>query len=411
MNGTEIDYQAVFESLPAAVTLLTPELVIVDVNRTLLALTGRRKEQLLGRYLFEAFPDADPEGRAEHNIRSSLERVLETHLPDSMVVQRYDVEMRDRPGVFEERYWSVLNAPVLGPDGKVMLLIHRSEEVTELVRAAAVTAEPPGEGDRDRRIEAELYARAAELQRVNDLLRKAHARESEVALALQRSMLPAPQQVGHCRSAVRYRPALGNLNVCGDWYDLVELPGDRVAVAVGDVVGHGLAAAGVMGQLRSALTAASRVSEGPAQALEVLGLYARLVEGAESTSAVTVFIDWKTHQLAYSSAGHLPPLLRHRDGSVEALDQATDPPLGARPEHVPRPQARCPFTEGETLVLYTDGLIERRREDIDAGIDRLSAALSRYDDGDPDKLADILLTEVLPPDGRSDDVALVIVVL
>lgn len=92
--------------------------------------------------------------------------------------------------------------------------------------------------------------------------------------------------------------------MAGDWYDLVDLPGDRIAVAVGDVVGHGLYAAGVMGQLRSALTAASLVPEGPARALEVLGLYARTVDGAENATVATAFVDWEKHTITYSSAGH-----------------------------------------------------------------------------------------------------------
>lgn len=222
-------------------------------------------------------------------------------------------------------------------------------------------------------------------------------------------MLPAPTPVGHHRAAVRYRPAVGALNVCGDWYDLVDLPGDRIAVAVGDVVGHGLGAACVMGQLRSALSAAARVADGPARALEVLGLYARHVEGAESTTVVKTFVDWDTHTLTYSSAGHPPPALLHPDGTVTFLDQATDPPLGARPEHVPRPQASTAFAEGATLVMYTDGLIERRDEDIDVSLGRLADSLVRHGDTGPEVLADALLSDLLPPGGITDDTALVII--
>jgi serine phosphatase RsbU (regulator of sigma subunit) len=259
-------------------------------------------------------------------------------------------------------------------------------------------------------LEAELYTRGRELQELNERLRQAHAREREVALALQDAMLPAPQ-LRHHRAAVRYRPAVGALNVCGDWYDLVELPDGRMAAAVGDVVGHGLSAAGVMGQLRSALSAANRVSAGPAQALEVLGLYARSVEGAESTTAVCVHIDWTDHRLAYSSAGHLPPALLRIDGTVVFLDQATDPPLGARPEPAPRPQATVPFTEGCVLALYTDGLIERRREDIDTGLARLARSLGGHRTADPETLADALLADLLPLGGVTDDTALVVVQL
>ncbi len=197
--------------------------------------------------------------------------------------------------------------------------------------------------------------------------------------------------------------------MCGDWYDLVDLPGDRIAVAVGDVVGHGLSAACVMGQLRSALSAAARVAAGPAQALEALGLYARRVDGAESTTVVKTLIDWGTHTITYSSAGHPPPALLRSGGIVAFLDKATDPPLGARPEHVPRPEASAPFAEGDTLVLYTDGLVERRAEDIDTGLARLADSLARHGQDDPESLADALLADLLPPSGNTDDTALVVI--
>ncbi|MGW6390991.1 PP2C family protein-serine/threonine phosphatase [Streptomyces sp. NPDC055103] len=403
-----IDYQAVFHALPGAVALLTPDLVYADANEAFLSMSGRTREQVIGRYLFDVFPDNpnDPSATGMRNLYASLRRVAATGEPDTMALQRYDVEYPDRPGVWEERYWSPVNVPVLAPDGTVALLLHRVEEVTELIRARGGRAG----GDRAQVLEAELYTRARELQEVNERLRQAHAREREVAIHLQEAMLPAPRPLGHHRAAVRYRPAVGALNVCGDWYDLVDLPGGgRTAVAVGDVVGHGLRAAGVMGQLRSALSAASRVADGPAQALEVLGLYARSVDGAESTTAASVFIDWNTHTLTYSSAGHPPPVLRHPDGTVIYLDQATDPPLGARPEHTTRPQASIDFAEGSVLVLYTDGLIERRREDIDTGLDRLAESITRHDAADPDRLADRLLTDLVPPAGLTDDTALIVI--
>jgi serine phosphatase RsbU (regulator of sigma subunit) len=124
---------------------------------------------------------------------------------------------------------------------------------------------------------------------------------------------------------------------------------------------------------------------------------------------VKTFIDWGTHTLTYSSAGHPPPALFHPDGTVTFLDQATDPPLGARPEHVPRPEARTSFVEGATLVLYSDGLIERRHEDIDTGLARLADSLVRHGEAAPEALADALLADLLPPTGNTDDTALVII--
>ncbi|WP_432155942.1 MULTISPECIES: PP2C family protein-serine/threonine phosphatase [unclassified Streptomyces] len=408
MKEPRIDYTAVFHALPGMVALLTPDLMYADANEDFLRLAGRTRAQLLGRYIFDVFPENpnDPAAAGMRETQASMRRVLATGERDTMALLRYDIEDPERPGHWVQHFWSPVNAPVLGPDGQVVLIVHRVEEVTELIRARGGTG---SDSSRARVLEAELYTRARELQEINERLRLAQARDREVALALQAAMLPAPTPIGHHRAAVRYRPAVGTLNVCGDWYDLVDLPGDRIAVAVGDVVGHGLKAAGVMGQLRSGLSAAARVADGPARALEALGLYARHVAGAESTTVVKVFIDWETHTLTYSSAGHPPPALLGTDGDVTFLDRATDPPLGARPEHVPRPQARTDFAEGATLVLYTDGLIERRNEDIDVGLGRLADSLVRNGRAAPEELADALLADLLPPTGNTDDTALVII--
>ncbi|SHN21990.1 PP2C family protein-serine/threonine phosphatase [Actinacidiphila paucisporea] len=403
MTDPAIDYRAVYNRLPAGIALLDPELRYIDANETYLHLADCSLADLLGVYIFDAFPDSPERAQTANgptSLGASLLHVLATGERDSLALQRYDVERRDRPGTYEERYWSTINTPILDSAGEVVLIAHRVEEVTAFMQTK------DGSGD-DSKLQAELYMRARELQEINEQMRAAHAREREVALTLQAALLPAPRPVGH-RAAVRYQPAISALNVCGDWYDLVDLPGDRIAVAVGDVVGHGLAAACVMGQLRSALSAASRTTAGPAEALNVLGLYARSVEGAESSTVVNAFIDWPSRTLTYSNAGHPPAALLRPDGTVEFLDQATDPPLGARPQHQPGPQATVGFTVGSTLVLYTDGLIERRHEDIDVGLARLAATLHRYPLYDPEALADLLLSELSPPTGATDDTALVV---
>ncbi|MGA5088709.1 PP2C family protein-serine/threonine phosphatase [Streptomyces sp. NRRL S-1314] len=407
MARTSIDYEDVYQALPGMVALLTPDLVFADVNEAYVRGTGRPRESLIGRYVFDVFPESvnAPDAKNSHHLRASLLRVLATGERDTMPLQRYDIESPEHSGDWQEHYWSPVNCPVLGPDGRIRLILHRVEEVTEFVRARGLGGDTAG-----RVLEAELYTRARELQELNTRLREAHAREREVALVLQKAMLPATRQMGHRRAAVRYRPAVGALNVCGDWYDLVDLVGGhRIGVSVGDVVGHGLEAAGVMGQLRSALSATSRVADGPGQALNVLGRYANVVDGAESATVVTTFIDFDRYVITYSSAGHPPPVLLHRDGRVEFLDRATDPPLDARPEPRPRPEASVAFSPGATLVLYTDGLIERRREDIDVGLRRLADSLSHHRELDPEPLADTVLRELLPPGGATDDTALVVV--
>ncbi|MFJ3175349.1 PP2C family protein-serine/threonine phosphatase [Streptomyces roseus] len=406
----EIDYRALFNATPSPYLVLAPDLVIVAVNEAYLRVTGRSRQELVGQHVFEAFPDnpGDPDADGVSNLGASLGRVLATGQADTMPVQKYDFPVVTQPGVFEERWWSPVNTPVTRPDGRVEWIIYRVEDVTPLMRSHRFRHHDQGQ-PRKEGMEAELYARARELLRVNEELRAAHAREREVALTLQEAMLRSPDLARHPDVAVRYLPAIGSLNVCGDWYDAVDLPQDRYTVAVGDVVGHGLEAATVMGMLRSALSAASRAVVGPAQALEVLGMYARSVEGALAATAVTVLVDTRSKLLIYSSAGHLPPVLLHRDGACELLDQATDPPLGARPEHVPRPQAGTAFHRGDTLVLYTDGLIERREEDIDSGLNRLTTALTRLADLDPERLADALLTQLGVVGGARDDIALIVV--
>jgi serine phosphatase RsbU (regulator of sigma subunit) len=401
-----LDYAALFAATPSPCLILGPDLVIAEVNQAYLDATGRPREDLLGRHVFAAFPDnpADPQADGVRNLNASLHRVLASGQADTMALQKYDIPITGRPGVFEERWWSPINAPVLAPDGTVDFIIHRVEDVTAYVRSHPATTASAG---RDA-LEAELYARARELQRLNEKLRRAHARERRVALTLQQAMLSAPDLARHRDIAVRYLPATGSLNVCGDWYDAVDLTEGRFALAIGDVVGHGLQAAAVMGMLRSALSAAIRSLEHPARALEVLGLYARSIEGATNTTVVKAMIDPTRRLITYSNAGHPPPILLHRDGTHDLLDQATDPPLGARPEHVPRPQAGQHYTPGDTLVLYTDGLIERRGEDIDEGLARLTDTLARDPTRAPEHLADTVLADLGVAGGASDDIALIV---
>ncbi|MEV8623634.1 SpoIIE family protein phosphatase [Streptomyces sp. NBC_01268] len=405
-----IDHKALFMATPSPYLVLDPGLVIVDVNEAYLEATGRSRQDLVGQYLFDAFPDnpADAHADGVRNLHDSLRRVLRSREPDTMAVQKYDIPLPSRNGMFEERWWSPINTPVLGPDGQVAWIIHRVEDVTEFVRSRP--SDPAG-GPRGRRdvMEAELYARARELQRLNEELRQAHARERRVAVTLQEAMLHSPDLDRHEDIAVRYVPAVGSLNVCGDWYDVVDLPDGCFAVAVGDVVGHGLEAAAVMGMLRSALSAAVRALHEPARSLELLDLYSRAVEGALATTAVQAVVDTHHQRITYSSAGHPPPVLLHPDGTYELLDQATDPPLGARPDHVPRPQAGVPYHPGGYLVLYSDGLIERRDQDIDVGLRQLADALARHARMSPDRLADAVLARLGVAGGARDDIALIAV--
>ncbi|WP_419666768.1 PP2C family protein-serine/threonine phosphatase [Streptomyces sp. 2-1] len=417
--GIDIDFAKVFQALPSPTMLLAPDLTIISANRAYVQISGRGLDELVGRFLFDVFPDSPTEeASGARTLRTSLERLLATGERDTMALQKYDVEVPDRPGVFEERYWSTVNIPILDADGRVSLIAHRVEEVTALVRARKAAARTPGAQhaslttlSHEDAMTADLLTRSQELQELNEELRKAHARTHEVAVTLQRAMLPGTALPRHDFAAVRYQPAASFLNVCGDWYDLIDLDGDRLAAAVGDVVGHGLEAAGVMGQLRSALSAAIRATGRPADALTTLAQHAHTVEGALATTAVQAVIDRAAHTVTYSCAGHPPPLLAHPDGTVELLDTATDPPLAASDDTIPRTQATVSYTPGATLVLYTDGLIERRGEDIDQGLNRLTHSLKHHHTLPPEPLADAILTDLVPAPrrGPDDDTALVVI--
>ncbi|MFJ2008108.1 PP2C family protein-serine/threonine phosphatase [Streptomyces chartreusis] len=409
MTTAKIDFEELFDAAPNPYLVLDADLVIRHANRAYLQVTTRTREELIGQYVSEAFPNTPAAPNVARDFVASLQRVLASGEPDSVAPQRFDVPLAGHAGDLEERWWSGTSSPVLGPDGSVKWIIARAEDVTEFMRSPSggEFAQPPG--TRTAGIAAQIYARSRDLEQLNEQLRQAHIREREVVLALQEVMLRSPDLDRHRDIAVRYLPALGSLNVCGDWYDVVDLPPDRYSIAIGDVVGHGLQAAAVMGMLRSALSAAIRAVPSPAQALEVLGLYARAVDGALATTVAKVLIDPRSRLIIYSNAGHPPPILLHPDGSCELLDQATDPPLGARPEHVPRPQAGLPYTRGDTLVLYTDGLIERRDEDIDTGLARLTHALAEHSTLPVEELADTLLSHLGVSGGSQDDVALVVV--
>lgn len=135
MAETTIDYQEVFRTMPGATALLTPEGVILDVNEDFVEASGRSRAQLLGRNLFDAFPQnpGDPGVLGPGQLRESLEVVITSGERDVMMPLRYDVEDPGRPGQFEERYWAVVNTPMHDEVGRVMMITHKADEVTHIV--------------------------------------------------------------------------------------------------------------------------------------------------------------------------------------------------------------------------------------------------------------------------------------
>jgi hypothetical protein len=205
--------------------------------------------------------------------------------------------------------------------------------------------------------------------------------------------------------AARYVAAADSLSVGGDWYDLVELGEHRRALIVGDCVGHGLQAATAMGQLRSASRAMLIEGRDPASVLEGLDLFAGSVEGAYCATVVCALIDRRSGEITYSRAGHPPPLVSGPAGA-RWLDDGLSVPLAVA-EGVERRNATASMTAEDVLVLYTDGLVERRDEVIDTGLARLAGTVERVDEESVAGLADRLLREMLNEDS-TDDVVVVV---
>jgi PAS domain S-box-containing protein len=228
-----------------------------------------------------------------------------------------------------------------------------------------------------------------------------------VALTLQHAIL-APTELPY-GFAARYTPAVPPLEVGGDWYDVIALPGQRTGVVVGDCVGRGLPAAAVMGQLRSASQAILLRACGPAEALTDLDAFASRIPGAECATMFCAIIDHPAGTVTYSCAGHPPPILVSAAGEYELLDQARSLPLGMLPPDWERHQVTtAALPPGATLMLYTDGLVERRRRPLDAGIDAAAVAMTERAGDHPDLVADHVMAAMTPAAGYDDDVAVLV---
>lgn len=229
--------------------------------------------------------------------------------------------------------------------------------------------------------------------------------QRETALALQHAIL-GPADLPH-GFAVRYQAATRPLQVGGDWYDIVDLEDGRIALIVGDCVGHGLTAATVMGQVRSACRALLLENPSPAAALSGLDRFAARLPGAQCTTAVCAVLNPDTGELVYSSAGHPPPILVNADGTSRMLEDGHAIALGVRPEWS-RPEAHVIVPARATLLFYTDGLVERRRRPLNDGISRVAALARDGQASTLDALADQIMSGLSPSSGYQDDVVLLL---
>lgn len=310
-----------FEAMPVALARLRgTDLRFAAANAAYRALVGT--EDLLDRPAREVLSED-----GEQRLLPAIERVLATGQPASSV-ERHVVVAGGR-GLWLD---SVL-APVHDDDGALVGVDVYAADVTERVEA---------------RLEAEQRARHAESK---------YARARELVVAMQDAMLPHGVPIlPHVDVAARYLLAEGDTRAGGDWFDALVLDDGRVALAVGDVVGHGVAASTVMGQLRAVLRAAVCEHGDPLRAVEFLDRYARADPAASSTSLVLAVLSADADRVDYVTAGHPPPLVVPATGQPRFLPGSGSGTLGSG---LPFHRVREDLDPGDLLVLYSDGLVER----------------------------------------------------
>ncbi|MFB4317932.1 SpoIIE family protein phosphatase [Actinomadura sp. 21ATH] len=307
--------------------------------------------------------------------------------PDSLRLQLG----RDEAGLFlqhtEERAWAGLPLLAAGaPIGALRFSFTRPREITE-----------------EERVFLEALAGQCALAVERALL---FEREHKTAEELQRSLLPSdlPQLPGMVLAA-RYNPATRHVQVGGDWYDVFRLPDDRLAVAVGDVMGKGVLAAAGMGRVRNALRALALNDPRPAAVLAGLDrLFSATEDEEQFTTVAYAVIDPETGRGAFSNAGHPPPLLISADAPARVSSLEPGTPLGWPSQ---RQQTSFSIETGNTVVFYSDGLVENRRRGVDAGLEELVAVAADAPPevvGDPERVVDFLVDRMLAGYEQVDDV-------
>ncbi|MET8880616.1 ATP-binding SpoIIE family protein phosphatase [Streptomyces rubiginosohelvolus] len=351
----DLSAREILGRLPAPVALLHgPDHRVAYVNDAYEAAFGPRPS---GVPAAEAMPELD-----RLSVLPLLDQVLRSGTPRTVKSRR----------TAEGGSYTVTCTPIAGEDGV-------------LVYAADVTD----------------HAEAAER------LRTSERRHRETAVTLQRSLLPQElEQPDDLRIAATYQPGGTDAAVGGDWYDVITLGAGRTALVIGDVMGRGVRAAAVMGQLRTAVRAYARLDLPPHEVIQLLDVLAAEIDASQIATCVYAVHDPNEGQLVYASAGHLPILVRDEDGTVHRAADPTGPPLGTGGWiHTSGTIALPP---GSTAVLYTDGLVERRSEDIDEGVASLARALAGAK-GSPQVVCDRLIRSLGVTAEHDDDVAVLVV--
>jgi PAS domain S-box-containing protein len=333
-----------------------------------------------------------PDGTVERGIRIPVSREFADKLA------------AEAPVIVEDRQESDVTNPLLrDEDVRSLLAVPLKVEgrVSGVLHIGTLTARQFTKEDADLlTLVADRAALAIEHARL-------YEREHGLVETLQRSLLPERlPQVPGLELAARYLPGGRGADVGGDWYDAIPLEDGRLGVAMGDVVGHGLGAASLMGRLRNALRAYALEGHPPAEALNRLDRMVQSVEPGRMATLIYLVIESDASAVTFATAGHLPPLVVEPDGTARYISSERAVPLGVLPgsEYA---EGQEEIEPGSTLIFYTDGLVEQRGIVIDEGLELLrKAALEVPREADAETLCDQLVEKVLSGRAATDDVAL-----
>ena len=344
------------------------------------------ERQALLAEIFSRYP-LDLEGGAGMGLVITTERTLRLRTFRTEVVEAIARDDWHLAALQRLRIGSALGVP-LAAHGRTFGVLTVASDVEDAY------------GDDDVRFVEDLAQRISAA--VDNALR--YRQEREHALTLQRSLLPSalPDLPG-LAVAHRYLPGTAGAEVGGDWYDLVPLTRGRVGLVIGDVMGRGIAAAAVMGQLRAAVRACALVEDSPSAVLALVDAAMSSLGQTSLTTCLYGVLDPSTRRLRIASAGHLPPLLVHRDGGGEYVELDPGPPLGVGSSAPPETEVELP--DGALLLLFTDGLVEGRNQPVETGMLALRNAVADVADlgaADVEELCDTLL-RAMGREGRPDD--------
>ncbi len=358
-----------FENAPCGYLSSRPDGTLTRVNRTFETWTGFSREELLG---VKRLPD----------LLSAGGRIYyDTHVAPLLLMQE----------AVREIAVEVVRADGSRLPALINCVLRRDAEGRpQVIRTTVFDAT-----DR-RRYEQELV--------------RSRTREREIAQQLQISLLAGePPEDERVEIEVSYRPGVDGLEVGGDWYDAFWLQEDEtVALVVGDVVGRGIEAAATMGQLRSAVRALASTGLTPGPLLDAMDRYACVHGVGRMTTLAYAQLDLASGALRYACAGHPPPIVVEPGDEPRIVWEGRSLPLDAfRAGHQARPEGACELAPGSMLLLYSDGLVERRLESIDLGLERLLGEVRAHGGREPAELAAALVRGLRDPES-SDDVCLLV---